>query len=202
MGVLNFFTGKTSLAPQDPIAYAGAIAIELDAVVSEGTEYKVTVTEHPIEDGSVIADHVRDEPDTLQIEGVVSRTPASFLDMVAATATGQFNRHEDAWLWLYAYVKTHALMTVSTSAKTWENMVITSLKRTRTASTGEALEVSISLKQITKVVAIDVGAPVRPKGTQTGKANVGVGTVKGADQSVVFATGSWITKTLAAAIGG
>ena len=57
VGVLGFFTGVTAIQPQDPVL--ATINVELDATLSEDTEYHVTVTEHPIEDGSVIADHVR-----------------------------------------------------------------------------------------------------------------------------------------------
>ena len=198
VGVLGFFTGKTMMGPQDPTL--GAIAIEMDAVVAESTDYKVTVTEHPIEDGSVIADHVRDEPDELSIDGIVTSTPASILDAAAALATGQFNRHEDAWGWLYAYLKTHALMTVTTSIKTWENMVIASLKRTRSADVGEALSVSIKLKQITKVVAIEVGVPTRPPGTQTGKSTVGTITTKGVDAAANGSILGFLLKAAVAAV--
>lgn len=195
----GFANGNTAIAPSD--ATDPSMAVTLDATISEDTQYKVTVTEHPIEDGSVIADHVRDEPDELTIQGVVTRTPASLVDMVEANATASFNRDEDAWAWLYAFLKAHVMMSVYTMPKTWENMVITSLKRTRSAAIGEALEVTITLKQITKVVAIET-APPRPDGVQTGKSNKGVGTVKGVSVSILAKAGSWLAQMILARGGG
>lgn len=46
-----------------------------DAVTSEGAEHSATVTEHPVESGSDIADHVRDGLDTVTLEVFVSNTP-------------------------------------------------------------------------------------------------------------------------------
>ncbi len=43
-----------------------------DAVVSLSPEDAVTITDHPVERGSNITDHARDEPERLSIEGIVS----------------------------------------------------------------------------------------------------------------------------------
>lgn len=49
--------------------------IELDASVREQHDTTAQVTEHPVERGSNIADHIRAEPRRLTIEGVISNTP-------------------------------------------------------------------------------------------------------------------------------
>jgi len=49
--------------------------IELDAVLSEGHESSADVTEHPVEAGVAITDHVRRKLRTLEIQGVVTSTP-------------------------------------------------------------------------------------------------------------------------------
>lgn len=46
--------------------------IRFGAVVAESHEDLVTITEHPVESGSKNADHAKDEPERLTIEGVVS----------------------------------------------------------------------------------------------------------------------------------
>lgn len=49
--------------------------IELDAIVSEGHELPSEATEHPVEEGVDITDHVRRKLVTLEIQGVVTSTP-------------------------------------------------------------------------------------------------------------------------------
>lgn len=46
-----------------------------DAVTSEQAEHTATVTEHAVEQGANIADHVRDGLDTVTLEVLVSNTP-------------------------------------------------------------------------------------------------------------------------------
>jgi hypothetical protein len=46
-----------------------------DAVLQEKHEITSTITEHPVEEGSNIADHVRPDPIVLNIQGVVTNTP-------------------------------------------------------------------------------------------------------------------------------
>lgn len=49
--------------------------VELDIYTSEAHEDIVTITDHPVEDGVVIADHARDEPKSVMLEGKVSNIP-------------------------------------------------------------------------------------------------------------------------------
>lgn len=49
--------------------------LHFDAVTSEATEGTAGVTEHPVEEGADVADHVRDELDTVTLEVVVTNQP-------------------------------------------------------------------------------------------------------------------------------
>jgi len=49
--------------------------LTLDASVREVHTGSSTVTDHPVERGSNVADHIRPDPDQLTIEGVISNTP-------------------------------------------------------------------------------------------------------------------------------
>lgn len=49
--------------------------VEFDAVVGLSPEDLSVLTSHPVEHGSNVTDHVRDEPTHLSIEAVVSNTP-------------------------------------------------------------------------------------------------------------------------------
>lgn len=52
-----------------------SISIAFDATITEVHESTATVTEHPVETGSNIADHVRVDPQSLSCEVFVSMTP-------------------------------------------------------------------------------------------------------------------------------
>ncbi|HYQ47153.1 MAG TPA: hypothetical protein VER11_34520 [Polyangiaceae bacterium] len=70
---------KTSLLWTDPDS-GESLSLQFDAVTGETKDDTVTVTDHPVEDGSNVADHARDDPAMLSIEAVVSETPNPQLD--------------------------------------------------------------------------------------------------------------------------
>ena len=49
--------------------------IVIDATVSETVNLEADVTDHPVEDGPDINDHIRPKPVMVEIEGIVSETP-------------------------------------------------------------------------------------------------------------------------------
>lgn len=61
------------------IAWTGAdgqtYSVALDATTSLSLEDTNTITEHPVEDGSNMSDHIRPDNDTIALEGVISNTP-------------------------------------------------------------------------------------------------------------------------------
>src|SRR4051812_43198082 len=93
--------------------------IEVDATLSVGPEHEVKVTEHPIERGSIIADHANVQPDVVKIEGIIGEsaiaTPliAGRADAAHAKLTGLKNSAQ--------------LVTVVTRRQTYVDMILTSL---------------------------------------------------------------------------
>lgn len=57
-----------------------SLLIGFDQTASENHTAVATVTKHPIEKGSDVADHVRTDPETLTLEVFVSNTPITTLD--------------------------------------------------------------------------------------------------------------------------
>lgn len=49
--------------------------LTLDASIRESHTATSTVTDHPVERGSNVADHIRPDPDTLTMEAMISNTP-------------------------------------------------------------------------------------------------------------------------------
>jgi hypothetical protein len=50
-------------------------SLEIDATTNEQHDATNTVTDHPVEKGANIADHVRPDPDVLSVTGTISNTP-------------------------------------------------------------------------------------------------------------------------------
>lgn len=67
------------MASRVNIAWKGdtgqTFSLEIDATTSEQHEAANTVTDHPVEQGASISDHVRQNPNALTISGVISNTP-------------------------------------------------------------------------------------------------------------------------------
>src|SRR5690606_9380320 len=50
-------------------------SLTFDATPVIGFQKSNTITDHPIEDGSVVSDHVQKQPDQVSLTGIVSETP-------------------------------------------------------------------------------------------------------------------------------
>lgn len=98
MGILNFILGeprrveifntrlfKVEGAPEPNKATVACLSI--DATIEETHSSVARPTEHPIESGSFVSDHVQIVPDELTIEGVHSNTPISFESQIAGLVT-------------------------------------------------------------------------------------------------------------------
>lgn len=114
--------------------------VVLDAVLTEDHVYNSRVTNYPIEDGRIISDHIINEPDTLQITGVVSDTPLSFL--------APFNRSVNAFNTLVEIHNRREMITVVTGIKIYTNMVMTSFQVPRNVQSGQSLTFVIDLQKI------------------------------------------------------
>src|SRR6188768_4318683 len=121
-------------------ARTAVASVVLDAVLSEEHVYNSRVTNYPIEDGRIISDHIINEPDTLQLTGVVSDTPLSFL--------APFNRSINAFNTLVEIHNRRERITVVTGIKVYTDMVITSLQVPRNVQSGQSLTFVIDLQKI------------------------------------------------------
>lgn len=145
----------------------GALAI--DAMVKESHEFKRAVTQYPVEEGADITDHVRHEPSSLTIEGVITNHPTTYSSVVSQffydIASGKertltetaATRVSGAWDMLMEMIgetetydvapKVMQPISVVTSMKLYQEMVITNITITRDTPE-EALRFSMSLQKI------------------------------------------------------
>lgn len=154
------FKGLIARAKRNILETVGAYAgIMLDCTLSEEHSYQADVTENPVEDGSTIADHVNLKPFTLKIDGLVSDSPLGFsiigdVQNIVSSITqifGTQSRSRDAFEALVTLYKNRIPFTVLTNLKRYENMVISEANFPYTKDTGQALDLKMTLTQISIV---------------------------------------------------
>lgn len=123
--------------------------IEFD-VADETHAVSSDVTDHPVETGVNISDHVRPRPKTFTIEGIISNTPIGIFAAADAFVggLGGAGRGEDAYELLLQYWEQGRPLDLLTSLRDYSNLVITNMSVTRNAQTTNGLHITIGLKQI------------------------------------------------------
>lgn len=114
--------------------------VVLDATITEDHQYTSRVTNFPLEYGGLISDHIINDPETLQISGIVTDTPLSFLT--------SFNRSIDAFNRLIQIHRNKERITVITGIRVYTDMVMTNLQVPRNVQTGQSLNFVIELQKI------------------------------------------------------
>lgn len=136
--------------------------INIDASIQEDHTTEVTKTEHPVEKGANITDHVEIRPDTLSVEGVVSDAPLRE-DVISTSGA---SRSVDAFTRLQNIQKEKLLVTVVTGLKTYTNMILRTLSPVRNAKTGKALRFNARFEEV-RIVESDVAfIPVAQEASQ------------------------------------
>jgi hypothetical protein len=114
--------------------------VELDATLTEEHRYTSRVTSYPVEDGTIISDHILNEPEVVVISGIVTDSPINILS--------QFNRSVTAFNTLVRMQQNREVMTLVTGIKVYQNMAITSLDVPRNLRTGQSLQFNIEFQKI------------------------------------------------------
>lgn len=104
-------------------------SLALDASPSQSHSREAEVTDHAIETGGVVTDHVRQRPRELKLDGVA----------LAVDAYAALNRLMDD----------STIVTVTTTLETYASMMLVSLSVPRDPTTGDALRFSATFRRIT-----------------------------------------------------
>ena len=175
----------TSLSWEEPEDSGQLQLMDFDAVIRDTHESSATVTEHPVEEGANISDHIRKDLDRLTLEIVVSNTPirvpktllsgisgrVQAVDItdpnsgvVLATANllkfdGELDRVRTVYEEVLRLMNSGTLLSVFTSLRDYENMVIRRAAPVRVAASGNALVMTIDLTEISIAESEIVDAP-------------------------------------------
>ena len=134
-------------------------AIELDASISESHTSKNQVTKFPVEVGVDITDHVRRQPEEVTITGIVTDQPifgVSRAGVIGPPLTA--GRSLTLYQKVLKMVDEAQLISVVTSLRQYQNMVIESLEIPRNSKRSYAVEMKIQLREIlTAQAQLDFG---------------------------------------------
>lgn len=159
--------------------------LDLDVVTSEGFEASAETTEHPVETGSAITDHVKPVNGTISLEGVISNAPVriprsntrglsrapSTVDLsVGGKAvqvqlqrwSGTLDRVRECDALLADLVANGTLVSLTAGLRTVENLVVVRYRVDRVAETGAALPFALDLKRVRIVSTSRVAVPAIP----------------------------------------
>lgn len=162
----------------------GEASIAFDATVRDSHIASATITEHPVEDGVAISDHIRPDLDRVTLQVVVSNTPISsptdHADGVTGRQTsveltgvdgetaaralvlafdGTLTRVRSVYEELLRLMSSGTLVNVITSLREYEGMAIANVSPVREAASGNALVAGVEFKQVRIVESEIVAAP-------------------------------------------
>lgn len=143
------------------------VLVLIDVVVTELHASDVQITDHPVEKGVDITDHFQPRPRGLKLDCVLTDTP---LEVGQPAAPG---RSKDAYAAIERLQAEGKLITVTTSLRQYENLLVEHLSAPVDASTGDGLKFSITLREIrtveSKTVPVRVSVPRAAKPVNLGK---------------------------------
>jgi hypothetical protein len=137
--------------------------LEADATVSATHEGSAMITRHPVERGSDITDHIRREPDTVDIDIVISDTPVMYLASLRAKASvpggNPKTRAKDAYDFLRRIKDNGQTVKVVLGLRTYRTMAIRSLSVTQDKDTSNIVRIRARFEEIIIAQTETVAAP-------------------------------------------
>lgn len=118
----------------------GTNLITFDTMVAEEHKFTSRVTYYPIERGTIVSDHIFNQPETVVLSGLITDTPLNIF--------AQFNRSVAAFNTLIQIFERRQIVDIVTGIKVYRNMAITSLDVPRTVKTGQTLTFHIQLQKV------------------------------------------------------
>jgi hypothetical protein len=140
----------------------------IDAELEGDHRWSATITEHPVEEGVDIVDHISPRPVEITISGLVSDTPLEPL----ASQRGP-NPSRDAFEHLRDLHAAREPVTIETSLDVFEDMALESFDVPTSAEIGDAFEFSATFRRIeirsNERTTIPVTVPQAAKKVRRGK---------------------------------
>lgn len=130
--------------------------LTFDATLSEAHSAPAQVTEHEVETGSAVSDHVRIKPRQITLTGIVTTTPALPFEP-GAQRDRQF-RDE-----LRQAQEARELVTLICEVGLFDNLVIADISESLSAESGESTTPTVELREVVQVERLTTTlAPLPP----------------------------------------
>lgn len=125
--------------------------IVFDAVRSEQHGVSFDIAAQPLEDSSIVTDHVQELPESPVFEVVLTDFPGLPTEPISPFGP---DRYVMAWRKLVALSRTRVPFDVSCSLTVYTNMVIKSLSAPRSGETGKSMVCTMELRKI-EIATVD-----------------------------------------------
>lgn len=148
----------------------------IDLILSESHSLSSIVTSHPVEDGSVITDHIQKNLRVGSLQARISNhsrkaanvnsESTDIKDIIEDHKTAmKTNRAMAAWELLQSIHDRSELVTIVTVMQKYSDVAITDIQVDRDSETGEALDFTLSFQQVKRVSLkeVTVTALIAPK---------------------------------------
>lgn len=154
---------------------------EIEILRSANHRFENLLTQNPVEDGSILSDHIVNQPIILEFEGRISDTPLTIFGSLAGGVVGKvasdFGANQEiataaafggsaifssltpgvaqqAFLTLVALWESRDTFTVVTGYRTYDDMAIEKLAFPRDRQTGRSLIFNVTLRQVRKAATL------------------------------------------------
>jgi hypothetical protein len=167
---------KAQIGTQPPLLTG---LMQFDCSLNEVHTDEAEITEHPVETGANITDHIRKLPASVEINGLVTDTPIAILASVTARSPVQGalipsqKRSDDAYALLQQFMENGDLVRVVTSLRDYDNMALSSLSVARDAANGQVLNCVVTLREVFKAKDLSILLPVPSEVQNKGDSNQG-----------------------------
>ena len=119
----------------------GIGTLKFDLLLSEDHNFDNTITEHPVEDGSIISDHIQNELENGNLTGLISNFSINTVGLSS-------NRAQDAFELLVELWKSRQLFTITTIHRTYDNVGIVSMPISRDAESAESIIIQCNFRKV------------------------------------------------------
>lgn len=151
MSLVNLiFKSSWTNKGQVGVRIEGLVTFNANLTLNESHQRTSTITDHAIESGAKISDHIIRDPERITVLGFVTDTPAKFGQWFPGATQGAFDTLDKAW-------SAGELFTVYTGRKKYENMVIESLDLPRDRD--GSMQFSITMRHVRIVETASVKLP-------------------------------------------
>lgn len=130
--------------------------LTFDLIMEESHLWENDVTEHAVEDGSVLTDHIRNLPRKGTLVGLISD-----YSLNAFALDNLDSRYQKAYALLKELWQKRELVDIVVSMETYKNVAITSVDMRRDGSTGLSQKFKISFKEVTVKKLEEVSTEVK-----------------------------------------